>query len=191
MPVKHAVLGLLIERRSYGYELLQRLRERLGPTWELHATSVYKALDALEADNLVRSSLHASPSDAPGRGTRRGGLVIYEPTDEAPAALRTWLLRPVERRQPIRDELHLKLAVVRPEDVVALLEVLDHEESIARRLWRESVTEDPELLSGPAAVVRTATAARVQSELSWIRAVRSALEELADDGTAASRLPDA
>jgi DNA-binding PadR family transcriptional regulator len=184
--VMYAVLGLLLERSGHGYEVLQRLSERLGPTWELHPTSVYKALERREAEELVHASLRTGVSDLPGRGARRGGILVYEPTDRAPAALRAWLARPAERPQPIRAELHLKLAVAGPDDVPALLDALDHEECITRQLWRECVAQDPETLVAPAAVIRTATAARVQSELAWIGAVRDALLELASTEHAAS-----
>jgi DNA-binding PadR family transcriptional regulator len=168
-----------LENRGYGYDLLQRLTARLGPNWDLHPASVYKALDRLEADGLVRATHRTPESETPGRGTRRGGLVVYEPTAQGVAEFRSWLRRPPDRREPIRSEFHLKLAVAQAGDVPALLEILDHEEWVTRRAWEECVTARPDESAGPAAaVVRTATAARVQGELSWIRAVRGALEDL-------------
>lgn len=53
MAIKHAVLGLLLERRGYGYELMQRLEGRLGPAWKLNPSTVYAALDQLEDEGMI------------------------------------------------------------------------------------------------------------------------------------------
>ena len=54
MSVKYAVLGLLAQRRGYGYDLVQRFEEQVGPAWQLNAGAIYVALDKLEQEGLVR-----------------------------------------------------------------------------------------------------------------------------------------
>ncbi len=54
MPIKHAVLGLLVERRGYGFELATRLRERLGSGLAVPNGTVYASLRALESDGLTQ-----------------------------------------------------------------------------------------------------------------------------------------
>ncbi|HVR05288.1 MAG TPA: helix-turn-helix transcriptional regulator, partial [Solirubrobacteraceae bacterium] len=55
MSAKQAVLGLVIERPGYGYDLAQRLRERFGSSG-FAPTGVYSALDQLVAEGLVASA---------------------------------------------------------------------------------------------------------------------------------------
>jgi hypothetical protein len=55
MSAKYAVLGLVIERPGYGYQLAQRLEERFGSS-EFAPSGVYSALDQLSRDSLIRSA---------------------------------------------------------------------------------------------------------------------------------------
>ncbi len=53
-PVGWALLGLVIQRPSYGYELLQRFERTFGDALELSSPSqVYNALDALSKRELI------------------------------------------------------------------------------------------------------------------------------------------
>ena len=65
MSMKYAVLGLLVQRRGYGYDLVQRFEEQVGSAWQLNAGAIYVALDKLEQEGLVRpitSSGEAPPT---------------------------------------------------------------------------------------------------------------------------------
>lgn len=53
MSAKHALLGLLLNRPAYPYELSDRLPSRLGPAWRLNSGQVYGAIKAMERDGLV------------------------------------------------------------------------------------------------------------------------------------------
>lgn len=62
-PVHWAVLGLIIERPSYGYELAARFQRAFGDSLRLSSSSyIYKAIEVLEQRGLVE--------EVPG--TRRG-----------------------------------------------------------------------------------------------------------------------
>src|SRR5580658_5223131 len=75
MSAKHAVLGLLIERPGYGYQLARRLDERFGSS-AFAPSCVYSALDQLIRDELVRELRSTDPGPA-----RRGGQrIVYEAT---------------------------------------------------------------------------------------------------------------
>ena len=101
MSVKYAVLGLLAQRRGYGYDLVQRFEEQVGPAWQLNAGAIYVALDKLEQEGLVRPIV-AGDGEAPvtRRRTVRGApRVIYEATPRASSASRTgWRPAPRCRR---------------------------------------------------------------------------------------------
>lgn len=53
MSTKHALLGLLIEGSSYPYQLADRLKERLGPAWELSSGQVYNTIRKMEEEELI------------------------------------------------------------------------------------------------------------------------------------------
>ena len=60
MPLHHAVLGLLAERPSYGYQLKASFEQAIGPQWgELNIGHLYQVLDRLVRDGLVTRELVA------------------------------------------------------------------------------------------------------------------------------------
>jgi DNA-binding PadR family transcriptional regulator len=179
MSVKHAVLGLLIERRGYGYDLAQRLGDRLGPAWQLNASAVYGALDQLETHGLVVGERAEPRLTADDRVDRRPGRVVYQPTEAGERMFKAWLHRPA-KREPIRSEMALKVALARPEDAPALLEAIEHEEAAARRLLAETAaleTTPGPWPAGAGALARASALERLRGELTWIE-VRKRLLEL-------------
>jgi DNA-binding PadR family transcriptional regulator len=56
--VRLAILSLLAEGPSHGYELIQRLGERLGGLYRASAGTVYPALQQLEEDGHILSQAH-------------------------------------------------------------------------------------------------------------------------------------
>jgi DNA-binding PadR family transcriptional regulator len=117
VSVKHAVLGLVIERPGYGYELIQRLEERVGG-WKPSATAVYPALQLLSRRELIRAR------ETPG-GHR--GVIWYEATEAGEEHFRTWMDTPSDLA-PLREELLLKLAFARVEDLPRLIELTREQE---------------------------------------------------------------
>ena len=102
MSAKHAVLGLVIERPGYGYQLGQRLEERCG-SWRWESSGVYSALDQLERDGHVLSDREKG-----SRGARRGApRVIYEATPRGRDYFAEWVLAASPPR-PARQELDLR-----------------------------------------------------------------------------------
>ena len=49
------VLGLLSEKDSYGYNLLQEITARSGHTYQMKETTLYSVLSRLEKNGMVRS----------------------------------------------------------------------------------------------------------------------------------------
>jgi DNA-binding PadR family transcriptional regulator len=84
-----AVLGLVIERPSYGYELSRRLGERLGELLPVSRSHVYGALDALQRGGLIEPLPPAA--DAP-----RQPKVHYRATPEGRRAFADWVLAELE-----------------------------------------------------------------------------------------------
>jgi DNA-binding PadR family transcriptional regulator len=104
MGIQHAVLGLLAERPSYGYELKTTFEAAIGPQWgDLNIGHLYQVLDRLVRDRLVTRKVHPQ-ADRPDR-------VVYRLTKLGKDALEEWLAHPPARHSGYRDEFSLKLFV--------------------------------------------------------------------------------
>jgi DNA-binding PadR family transcriptional regulator len=113
MSVKHAVLGLVIERPGYGYELYQRLNQRV----EGHGVSeraVYPALSSLTRSGWIQER------DREGRANRL--RVWYESTPSGVDEFRDWMGRPSDELASLPGDLRWKLALARIEDLPGLIE---------------------------------------------------------------------
>jgi DNA-binding PadR family transcriptional regulator len=100
MSVRQALLALLEQGPMYGYQLRTEFERRTGATWPLNVGQVYTTLTRLERDGLVAES-----------GADAEGHVVYRVTDAGREEVATWFTTPVERTQPPRDELAIKLAL--------------------------------------------------------------------------------
>jgi DNA-binding PadR family transcriptional regulator len=94
-PVNWALLGLIIERPSYAYELAQRFERIYGDTLVLSSSShAYTALGALKDRSLIE--------EIPGSGTERQPKPHYRATGTGSEEYRAWLVGQVSedrRRQ--------------------------------------------------------------------------------------------
>lgn len=127
MSVKHAVLGLVIERPGYGYELIQRLEQRIEG-WRPSETAVYPALRSLRAEGMIRARDAQSAAAAGGAVSAHRGVVWYEATDAGRDEFRAWVRAPTDLA-PQRDPFWLKVAFASPEDLPHLVELARELES--------------------------------------------------------------
>lgn len=100
MSIRHGLLALLERGPRYGSQLRTEFESRTGSTWPLNVGQVYTTLARLERDGLV----------APG-GEDTAGHTLYAITETGRHELRAWYERPVDRANPPRDELAIKLAM--------------------------------------------------------------------------------
>ncbi|MEV7546468.1 PadR family transcriptional regulator [Streptomyces sp. NPDC089915] len=100
MSIRHGLLALLERGPRYGSQLRTEFESRTGSTWPLNVGQVYTTLARLERDGLV----------APD-GEDAAGHTLYAITDPGRAELHAWYERPVDRTNPPRDELAIKLAM--------------------------------------------------------------------------------
>lgn len=154
MAVKHAVLGLLMERRSYGYELVSRLDSQLGPGFVVPSGTVFTALKTLKDDGHIE----AVSTVKRGEQVR----VYYDPTSAGIACFQAWMDEPISR-EPLRGELYLKFALADIGRVPALREAFE-------RLELECLTE----------IARCASSRKLADELTdpvpWDAATRLLLD---------------
>lgn len=103
MPIQHAVLALLADGESHGYELREQFEQAVGPQWgDLSIGHLYQVLDRLTREGLVTR-----------RGVRqatRPDRIVYRLTDAGRGELDTWLETPFVRQSGYRDDFFLKLA---------------------------------------------------------------------------------
>lgn len=100
MSIRHGLLALLERGPRYGSQLRTEFESRTGSTWPLNVGQVYTTLSRLERDGLV---VQDDEDDQ--------GHALYAITDDGRAELRSWFETPVDRSNPPRDELAIKLAM--------------------------------------------------------------------------------
>jgi DNA-binding PadR family transcriptional regulator len=102
VPISHAVLALLTDGASHGYELKQRFESAIGPQWgDLNIGHLYQVLERLERDGLVARD-RVPQADRPDK-------FAYALTPAGAEELRVWAATPHVRANGYRDELFLKL----------------------------------------------------------------------------------
>jgi DNA-binding PadR family transcriptional regulator len=95
----YAILGLLARESLSGYDLMNRMRARVGFFWQARHSQIYPELARLEEGGLV-IHLVVEQQDRPDKK-------VYSITDAGLDALREWVTAPV-KPPPRRDELVLK-----------------------------------------------------------------------------------
>jgi DNA-binding PadR family transcriptional regulator len=116
-PVSWALLGLVIQRPSYGYELVQRFERTYGDALELSSPSqIYTALDALERRELIEKL-------PPGKATEgsRQPKPHYRATAEGLSSHADWLIEQVGDERRRSALFSLQLAVLEPQAALAIL----------------------------------------------------------------------
>ncbi|WLQ42036.1 PadR family transcriptional regulator [Streptomyces laculatispora] len=100
MSIRHGLLALLERGPRYGSQLRTEFESRTGSTWPLNVGQVYTTLSRLERDGLIAQD-----------GEDDQGHSLYSISDAGRTELRSWFETPVDRSNPPRDELAIKLAM--------------------------------------------------------------------------------
>jgi DNA-binding PadR family transcriptional regulator len=120
-PVNAAVLALVIEKPSYGYEVWQRFEERFRGVLEVGSSRIYQAVDGLLDDGLIEELPGAAAAG------RRQPRPCYRATARGAQAHREWLAEEL-RGDPTRIELNRRLLATGAHDALALADVIDRYE---------------------------------------------------------------
>ncbi|MHB8241723.1 MAG: hypothetical protein ACYDHN_07000 [Solirubrobacteraceae bacterium] len=176
-PVNWALLGLVIERESYAFELATRFQRVYRNVIPLSSTShIYTALGALQQRSLIEQ--------IPGTGPLRQPKPKYRPTSLGVQSYGEWLVDYVreDRRRQVMFVLGLSVLLG---DTEAALEVLDRYD----RAWIQQQDDAPDsaapdhlpggvdagLIARIISGERRLTAA---AKRCWVRQVREELEAL-------------
>lgn len=100
---RDVVLTLIVQEPRHGWAIHEELAPKgeIGRAWTLSRQLVYRAIDTLEADGLVK---RAQPKDGGG-----ADKVIISPTAKGKSHAKTWLEQPVIHLRDVRTELVVKM----------------------------------------------------------------------------------
>lgn len=130
MPIQHAVLSLLSDGPSHGYELKSAFEQSVGPQWgPLNIGHLYQVLERLSREGMVTST--RVPQEA------RPDRVVYAITDAGAAELASWMSEPSPRTAGFRDDFFLKMvAAARTHDATVIEQVVARQRAFLLRELR-------------------------------------------------------
>jgi DNA-binding PadR family transcriptional regulator len=184
--VRLAVLGLVLQRPSWGYELVARFDRAFADQpwpWRVTPQAIYGALADLEADGLIEhidpDALIEHKEDAGARrptSTQRESRKYYRSTAGGARAMRAWRAAPM-LSDPSRQELLIRVHFDQSDDR-ALREMM--------RLHAAECLEELERIADAPATTRAQRLVKedrrlaVQARLSWIDFVLAELRDPSD-----------
>lgn len=171
--LRTAVVAALVEQPGHGYDLANRLGQRMGPALQVDPRRVYEVLLQLEKEGMAAGTDEPSPS-APHRIRR-----VFTATALARSTHARWL----EERQQVpstRSNVHALIAFSTPEQAPELLRMLDEYEIDCMEMQERAIGPNVEAGSWRGRMIATARAAvckQLQAELSWIAMARREIED--------------
>jgi PadR family transcriptional regulator, regulatory protein AphA len=173
VSAKYALLGLLRERPAYGYQLGERLRERLGPAWAINSGHLYQTLKRMEKEGLIER--------VDGAEHDRDDRHVYAITDGGEAEFQSWFEQDVGSLQLLRRPLLVKIALAGPERLEDALKQIDaYERGCADRLKelsreRDETSDESLQVRADHILLRlglSADISHLKAELGWARHAR-------------------
>ncbi len=135
-PVNWAVLGLVLERPTYGYELVTRLERRYSGVLEPKQSHIYDALDRLERAGLIEPMPEDASDGNHGernstQPSRRSWKLHYRATALGSQAFREYVASLLRNDDPRQLELLRRIgAVVALHQIDALEDLVDRFEDL-------------------------------------------------------------
>jgi DNA-binding PadR family transcriptional regulator len=173
-----AVLGLVIEKPSHGYEIGQRFERRFGGFLSVGRSSIYAALGSLMDAALIEKMSTRSTTGV-SRGAKAGAS--YRATARGARAYRSWLAERV-RNDPQRVEMLGRMTLAGVHSVDAALDFIDRYEHECVREAQELARPSDSAASGRGGisglVERLLIEERrriIDAQLAWITYARAEL----------------
>jgi DNA-binding PadR family transcriptional regulator len=183
-PLYWALLGLVIERPSYGYELIARFERVYGDILSISGRSqIYTALDTLEERSLICGTRLASPVSS---GTKRQPKRHYGATDLGMESYRARLVEQTREARRHSRRLARQLAVFANRPQMAL-EVIDGIEAVyMEEASRTPIPSSPSpSTAGSRALVERLGAEEsrlaMEATLPWIEYARATFKTLKEE----------
>jgi DNA-binding PadR family transcriptional regulator len=182
-PVYWALLGLVIERSGYGYDLLKRFEREYGDMLPISSEShIYTALNVLERGGLIEQ---VPPDGVQAAHTGRQPKPHYRSTPEGVDGYRRWLMGQV-RNDRLQASLFMRqLAVFAREPEVALQIIERYRQACLDEAQNASIVapggangDDPAGLAARLAAEESRLA--TESRLPWVSFARRQFEALSE-----------
>lgn len=175
-PVNWVVLGLVIERPGYGYDLFRRFERTYGNALELSCQAqVYKALTALERRGLVEQIR----PDAATPEELRQPKPRYRASAEAVRGYQDWLITQVTQERQRSELFPLQVAALPARDALVVIDRYEQHLLQDHRNARNAPTHE-----GSSALARRLVQERKRLEaglaLKWAEYARRELEAAID-----------
>lgn len=189
MSAKHALLGLLLERPGYPYQLADRLQELLGPTWKINSGQLSQTIKSMQEEDLIERV--GSEPDA--KDQRRQ---IYAITSTGELEYEGWYRRITKPGRISRRPLLLKIALAggpgHMDDALEEIGVYERDcVEVVTNISRVRDAEPPAHWSWVDRVIfrlsLNADLAQAEAELRWAREARAEVSLLAREGVSSTR----
>jgi DNA-binding PadR family transcriptional regulator len=191
MSARHVLLGLLLDRPAYPYQMADRLEQRLGPSWQVDSGQLYKTVKGLERGGLIERVDDAAENP---RTDNRAERHVFSITQRGIEEFERWF---EETRDPVRlprRPLLAKITFAGPDRLArAMSKVEDYERECAERLsattgMRDALpsTED-ELLRADHLLLRLNLSSDIyalEGELRWAKEAGELLTWLSEEDRA-------
>ncbi|MGH2878170.1 MAG: PadR family transcriptional regulator [Solirubrobacteraceae bacterium] len=181
---REIILGLLAEEPSCAYQLDRRLSERFGSACYTNGMA-NKAVKRLHRDGLVRPVDSETLAAEASGGVSRTASIVYEATPAGLDHFRRWMWASLST-PPVREELHAKIALCRPDDLPRMIDLVRKAQVICagkrqdlnREVQARRIDADPEQWSTRMDMaVSTGDQAWWESRISWLQRVHLFLEK--------------
>jgi DNA-binding PadR family transcriptional regulator len=180
-PVNWAVLGLTIERPSYGYEILQRFERNYGGLLKLSSPSqIYTALDSLRDRGMLEATSEPTGADS------RQPKLHYRATEEGVRRYKEHLVGQAEEDRRRSSLFARELAALAPDAALAVLD--DYEQICLVQATRARPRGHSELAAPETSTTLADRLAAeeerlaMEAKLPWIEYARRELRAGADRG---------
>jgi DNA-binding PadR family transcriptional regulator len=170
VSAKHALLGLLLHKPAYRYQLGDRLKQRLGPAWKINSGQLYQTIKKMQLDGLIER-IDRAADDQDDRH-------IFAITVAGAEEFERWFEEGRSGARLLRRPLLVKITLAGPERLESALKQIDtYERDCAARL-KELAREQDKIPIGGSRVradhvlLRLALSGditHVEGELGWSR----------------------
>jgi DNA-binding PadR family transcriptional regulator len=166
-PARYALLGLLLDGPSYGYDLARRFTpgSPLGDVVHLSPSHLYALLTRLERDGLIDGERQDSGARPPRH--------VYRLTEAGRAAVLSWLDEPVARPRDILLDFPLKLYLARRLSRARAADLVAHQRAIFRDYLQHLESDGRGIAEQPddatfMHLIRAGRILRTQATLEWL-----------------------
>ncbi len=170
MSAKHALLGLLLHKPAYRYQLGDRLQKRLGPAWKINSGQLYQTIKRMHEDGLIER-IDSAADDQDDRH-------VFAITVAGAEEFERWFEEGTGGARLLRRPLLVKITLAGPERLESALTQIDaYEQECAARL-KELSREQEEIPVGGLRVradhellrfALSGDVSYVEGELKWAR----------------------